>query len=185
MTLMKLLGVLVGPLTCRIIQDAPAYSFSKQGERVHTEAKVPRRTTYLYRARAGGTEANREFHAYLPKWSCLDRWRPSPAGKHCHFQWLLHRSDPAALALLADTLYVRLLNERARAFMRSATASPWGWYGEAALLSIHLFPFTIFLFPLSPSDPRRKRSYIVLGVVRNPAATLIRMGRTFHCVRTH
>lgn len=33
----------------------------------------------------------------------------------------------------------RLLNERARAFMRSATASPWGWYGEAALPSIHLF----------------------------------------------
>lgn len=90
--------------------------------------------TYLS-TNGGGTEANREFHAYLPKWSCPNRWRASPAGKHCHFQWLLHRSGPRGARLIGRyVLRARLLNERerergresARAFMRSATASPWG-----------------------------------------------------------
>lgn len=119
----------------------------------------------------GGTEANREFHAYLPKWSCFDRWRPSPAGKHCHFQWLLHRSDPTALALLADTVVrARLLNERARAFMRPATASPSGWYGEAALPFIHLF-FSLFLTPLDPFYPTKTQLHRTRGGAKSRGDT--------------
>lgn len=99
-----------------------------------------------------GTEANREFHAYLPKWSCPDHRRPSPAGKHCHFQWLLHRSDPAAVRLIGRyVVRARLLNERARAFIRPAMAPPLGLRrGSSATL------FTFFSLFLS-YDPMKTR----------------------------
>jgi len=93
------------------------------------------------------TEANGEFHAYLPKWSCPDYPRQIPAGKHCHFQWLLSSIWPrGGSPYWLDTSYVRvcLLNERARAFMRSATASPWGCMRKLAYRIPH-FSFSLFL----------------------------------------
>jgi len=69
--------------------------------------------------------------------------------------------------------------ESARAFIRSVMALLWGWYAEEGAATLFTF---FFLLSYDPTKTRLQRTR---GVVRNPAATLIRMGRVFHCVRNH
>lgn len=138
------------PLSCTV-RDAPANSFPMQGERVYIEVKLRRGvpSTCAHGRYGSKSRISRLFaKMIMPRpLAAISRRKTLPLSVITPSIW------PRGARLIGRyVVRARLLNERARAFMRSATASPWGWYGEAALLSIHLLSRFLSLWSFRPHE---------------------------------
>lgn len=153
-----------------------------QPERVYIEVKLPRRAVYLYRVRA--------VRKQIENFTLICRNdHASTAGGHLPQENTATFSDysidltPRRSPYWPIRCTCALIKWESARFHEVGNGIAVGLiWGSCPTLYSSLL--SLFLSPSSLPTPR-KRSYTVLGVVRNPAATLIRMGRTFHCVRTH
>lgn len=157
--------------------------FRMQDERVYIEAKLPRRAVYLYRVRA--------VRKQIENFTLICRNdHASTAGGHLPQENTATFSDYSIDLTPRRSPYWPMRCTCALIKWESARFHEVG-NSIAVGLDMGKLPYSLFTSsflslsvpPILPTP--RKRSYTVLGVVLNPAATLIHMGRTFHCVRTY